>query len=63
VLDAKPAIIAIFTAEENGRYNYLPAWYKPVFDMIERDYTLLSDQNGYVLFKKSGLEIMEGAHN
>ncbi|MDR2510225.1 MAG: glycosyltransferase family 39 protein [Spirochaetaceae bacterium] len=52
VLNTKPAIIAIYTAGENGRYDYLPAWYKPVFDMIERDYTPLSGQNGYALFKR-----------
>jgi hypothetical protein len=51
VLNNKPAIIAVFTAEENGRYDYLPSWYSPVFELIERDYYLLSGENGYRLFK------------
>jgi hypothetical protein len=53
-LNNKPAIIAIFTGETNGRYDYLPGWYAPAFDLIERDYELLSGENGYVLFKKRG---------
>jgi hypothetical protein len=48
----KPAIIAIFTAEENGRYDYLPDWYNPVYELIALEYTLLSKENGYALFKK-----------
>ena len=52
VLSKEPAIIAIFTAGDNGSYSYLHSWYAPVFDLIKRDYDLLSDQNGYVLFKK-----------
>ena len=52
VLNNKPAIIAIFTGEEHGRFDYLPAWYAPVYDVIASDYELLSDKNGYALFKK-----------
>jgi len=52
ITNNKPAVIAIFTAEDDGRYDYLPEWYRPVFDMIQSDYTLLSDKNGYCLFKK-----------
>jgi hypothetical protein len=52
ILSKKPAIIAIFTAEDNGRYDYLPGWYAPVFDLIDREYRLLSDENGYALFIK-----------
>jgi hypothetical protein len=52
ILNNKPEIIAIFTAEDNDRYDYLPEWYAPVFALIEQDYSLLSDKNGYVLFKK-----------
>jgi hypothetical protein len=52
VFNNKPAIIAIFTAEDNGRIDYLPTWYAPVYDLIARDYELLSDENGYSLFKK-----------
>ncbi|MDR0551098.1 MAG: hypothetical protein LBG72_03665, partial [Spirochaetaceae bacterium] len=52
VLSKKPAIIAIFTAETGGNYGYLPGWYAPVFDLIDRDYRLLSDENGYMLYIK-----------
>ncbi|MDR3301290.1 MAG: hypothetical protein LBT01_01990, partial [Spirochaetaceae bacterium] len=43
----KPAIIAI---ENNGGYDYLPDWYAPIYMMIEKEYQLLSDENGYYLF-------------
>jgi hypothetical protein len=46
---AKPAAIAIF-GEDEGRVDYLPAWYAPVYAMIDADYRLLSDENGYYLF-------------
>jgi hypothetical protein len=49
IINKKPAIIAIFSAEE-GSYDYLPGWYAPVYALIERDYRLLSDENGYFLF-------------
>ena len=49
IINNKPAIIAIFSAEEGG-YDYLPRWYAPVYALIERDYRLLSDENGYFLF-------------
>jgi hypothetical protein len=49
----KPAIITIFTGEEGRRYDYLPGWYSPVYEMIAREYELLSDENGFVIFKRS----------
>jgi hypothetical protein len=52
VLQNKPAIIAIFTAEDDGRYDYLPDWYDPIYELVADGYKLLSDENGYVLFKK-----------
>jgi len=52
ILTGKPAIIAVFGADD-GRYDYLPGWYAPVYDMMEREYTLLSDANGYYLFKRN----------
>jgi len=52
ITNNKPAIIAVFTGEEGGRYDYLPEWYHPVYDMIQTDYKLLSDKNGYCLFKR-----------
>jgi hypothetical protein len=55
VLNNKPTIIAIFSAEEL-RYDYLPGWYEPLYKLIDEDYRLLSDENGYFLFiRKSGL--------
>jgi hypothetical protein len=49
ILTSKPAIIAIFSAEDL-RYDYLPAWYRPVYELIDEEYRLLSDENGYYLF-------------
>jgi hypothetical protein len=49
ILDNKPAVIAIFSADDH-RYDYLPGWYAPVYAMIAEDYRLLSDENGYYLF-------------
>jgi hypothetical protein len=49
VLNGKPAIIAIFSADDL-RYDYLPQWYEPIYNMIDEDYRLLSDENGYYLF-------------
>jgi hypothetical protein len=49
ILKTKPAVIAIFSAEEL-RYDYLPIWYKPVYTLIDEEYRLLSDENGYFLF-------------
>jgi hypothetical protein len=49
VLGGKPAIIAIFTAED-GRSDYLPSWYAPVYALIAEEYRLLSEDNGYTLY-------------
>jgi len=46
----KPAIIAI--PDRNGRYDYLPGWYAPVYNMIENEYRMITDKNGYFLFKR-----------
>jgi hypothetical protein len=46
----KPAIIVV----ENigGRYDYLPEWYAPIYDMLENEYRMITDKNGYFLFKR-----------
>jgi hypothetical protein len=44
----RPKIIAI--RNENDRYDYLPDWYAPIYNLIAEDYRLLSDENGYYLF-------------
>jgi hypothetical protein len=49
VLRNRPAVIVIFGAEE-GRADYLPGWYAPVYGLIEKDYKLLSDANGCYLY-------------
>ncbi|MDR1147310.1 MAG: hypothetical protein LBK66_01620 [Spirochaetaceae bacterium] len=49
ILGNKPAVIAVFGAEELS-YDYLPDWYAPVYKLIDEDYRLLSDENGYFLF-------------
>jgi hypothetical protein len=54
IMRNKPAIIAIFGAEE-GRYNYLPDWYAPIYTMMEQEYTLFSDANGYYLFMRTDI--------
>jgi hypothetical protein len=47
----KPAIIAI--PDRNGRYDYLPGWYAPVYIMIENEYRMITNNNGYFLFKRT----------
>jgi hypothetical protein len=49
ILKNKPAVIALFSADDL-RYDYLPGWYEPVYELIDEDYRLLSDENGYFLF-------------
>jgi hypothetical protein len=49
VLNNKPAVIAIFS-EDDLRYDHLPDWYEPLYKLIDEDYRLLSDENGYHLF-------------
>jgi hypothetical protein len=51
ILNNKPAIIAIFSADDL-RDDYLPEWHDPLYKMIDEDYRLLSDENGYYLFKR-----------
>jgi hypothetical protein len=47
----KPVIIAIFTAEDgDGRRQYMEDWHTPIFEMINNEYRLLSDENGFNLF-------------
>jgi len=53
ILTNKPAIIAIFTAEDEGwQRQYIESWHAPIFELIEKEYYLLSDENGFKLFKK-----------
>ncbi|GHU44990.1 hypothetical protein FACS1894190_16900 [Spirochaetia bacterium] len=50
VLQNKPAIIITFLAEND---DYLHAWYKPIYEMIERDYHTLDIIGDYVLFSRN----------
>jgi hypothetical protein len=47
----KPAIIALFNAED-GIGQIMNDWHSPIFEMIDREYRLLSDENGFLLFIK-----------
>jgi hypothetical protein len=46
----KPAIIAV--ENRDGYYDYLPEWYAPIYDMLENEYRVITDENGYFLFKR-----------
>jgi hypothetical protein len=48
ILTSKPAIIA--TVTEGGRSEIIPDWHTPILEMIEKDYRLLSDKNGFILY-------------
>jgi hypothetical protein len=47
----KPAIIAVENIDD--RYDHLPEWYAPVYAMIENEYKMITDKNGYFLFKRT----------
>jgi hypothetical protein len=49
VINRRPRIIAILLNEDSS-YGIQGDFYAPIFEMIERDYRLLSDENGYVMF-------------
>ncbi|GHV19228.1 hypothetical protein FACS189494_00240 [Spirochaetia bacterium] len=48
VLNDKPAIIATYPAD----VNWNAGWYAPIYEMIANEYYLLSNENGYYLFKR-----------
>jgi len=45
----KPAIIVV--ENKNGRYDHLPEWYAPIYEMIKNEYQMITNENGYFLFK------------
>ena len=49
ILTKKPAVIALFTAEDEAG-QIMPDWHAPILEMMEKDYRLLSDDNGFRLF-------------
>ena len=46
----RPAIIAV--DNRGGPYDYLPEWYAPIYAMIKNEYQMITDKNGYFLFKR-----------
>jgi len=55
VIINKPVIIAVFTAEGSDEHDlYFDGWFKPIigtiYEIMDKDYRLLSDENGYRLF-------------
>ena len=46
ILTGKPSIIVLFKEKD----QIMDSWHKPVFDMIETDYRLLSDENDFILY-------------
>ena len=51
ILTSKPAIIVIYNAEPEHS-QIIPGWHEPVLDLMEKEYRLLSDDNGFRLFKR-----------
>ena len=49
ILTGKPSIIALFNGED-GIGQIMDNWHKPVFAMIEKNYRVLSDENGFILY-------------
>jgi len=49
ILTGKPAVIALFN-DEDGISQIMNDWHGPVFEMIENEYRLLSDENGFLLY-------------
>jgi hypothetical protein len=50
ILTKKPVIIALFNAED-GRGQIMDYWHAPIFEMMEKEYHVLSDENGFLLYK------------
>jgi len=48
ILTSKPAIIA--TVTEGDRSEIINDWHGPIVEMMEKEYRLLSDENGFNLF-------------
>jgi len=48
ILTSRPAIIA--TVTEGGRSEIINDWHAPIVEMMEKEYRLLSDENGFNLF-------------
>jgi hypothetical protein len=51
VLTGKPAVIVLFS-DIGGNYLIIDYWHGPIFEMMDSEYRLLSDENGFHLFVK-----------
>jgi len=51
ILTAKPVIIT--TVTEGGRDEIIPDWHEPILELIKSDYHLLSDENGFIIFRRN----------
>jgi len=49
ILTEKPAVIALFTAEDEAG-QIMRDWHAPILELMEKEYRLLSDENGFRLF-------------
>ena len=49
ILTGKPAIIALFNGED-GIGQIMNDWHSQIFKMIETDYRILSNENGFILY-------------
>jgi len=56
ILTNKPAIIALFNAE-SWSSQIINDWHSPILKMIDNEYRLLSDENGFKLFIRKQDEI------
>ena len=48
ILGSRPVIIA--TVTEGGRDEIMPDWHAPILEMMEKEYRLLSNENGFMLY-------------
>ena len=51
ILNVKPAVIVLFKAE-NDIGQIIGDWHSQIFEMINNEYFILSDENGFILYKK-----------
>jgi len=51
ILAVKPAVIVI-PAFYDRKVLYIENWHAPVYEMMEREYYLLSEENGFIFYKR-----------
>ena len=51
VLTNKPSIIVLYTADDEKNHVFINSyWHDPILQLIETDYRVLSDENGFLLW-------------